>query len=310
MSACAVCSVEFAKGDTYASCSAKDCKLHWSCAGITEKSWQSMSIPNRSKWRCVNCRRPKNHDENSSSEVTADELRRFMSTVTSKLNELTNLVPVVKELEKSVQMMSDKYDEVLEKLQKSDEDMKSHNKTLQETQAAVKESDKEVKMLKEKISFIEQVARNKNIEISGVPVVEGERLDTVINKLAQKCSLNSSAADVDVMHRIPARNGVPKIVVQFKTRQVRDMWVNARKHANIQSSDIVVASGPPVPVYINEQLTPFMKELFWKTKQEARMKGYHMVWFKNNKILVKRNLSDNSVIRIASESDLSKLAPN
>lgn len=156
---------------------------------------------------------------------------------------------------------------------------------------------------------MEQIARNKNIEISGVPVAEGERLEMIINKLAQKFNVNSNAADVDVMHRLPARSGIPKIVVQFKTRQARDRWVSARKQAEVKSSEIVAVSGPPVPVYINEQLTPFMKDLLWKTKQDAKQKGYHMVWFKNNKILVKKNLLDKTVIRITSVKDLSKIVP-
>jgi predicted RNase H-like nuclease (RuvC/YqgF family) len=307
MPACSVCCEDFGRGESYAVCSAKDCTLHWPCSGITEKSWQSMSVPNRSKWRCPNCRKSKT--EGGTQEVTADELRRFMSTVTSKLSELTNLVPLVEDLERSVQVMSDKYDEVMDKLKKSDEEMKKQNKTMREVQANLKESEKEVKVLKEKISFMEQVARNKNIEISGVPVMEGERLDNVINRLAVKFNVSSSVTDVDVMHRIPARNGIPKIVVQFKTRQVRDKWVSARKQAEVKSSDIVEVSGPPVPVYINEQLTPYMKELLWKTKQEARQKGYHMVWFKNNKILVKKSFNDKSVLRIVCEEDLSKLPP-
>lgn len=231
-----------------------------------------------------------------------------MSTVTNKLSELTNLVPVVRELERSVQTMSDKYDEVLSSLKKNNEELKKQNKSVLELQATVSEQIKEVETLKEKMHFMEQVSRNKNIEVSGVPVVEGERLDNIINKLAQKMNINSSATDVDVMHRIPARNGVPKIVVQFKTRQVRDRWVSARKQAQVSSSDIVEASGPPAPVYVNEQLSPYMKDLLWKAKQEARQKGYHMVWFKNNKILAKKNFNDNSVIRISCEKDLCKFS--
>lgn len=296
---CTVCSEEIDRLEAYATCSVADCSLHFKCAGITEKSWLSMSKPTKSKWRCIKCRENKSSVEYSQT-VSADELRRFMSAVTHKLNELSDLVPTVKQLEKSVQHMSDKHDELLGK-------MKIVSSKIITVEKNIEANNEDIKVIKEKILFLEQVSRNKNIEIIGVPKIDDENLEDIINNLARKLDINSTNADVDVMHRLPASNGkIPKIVVQFKTRQVRDMWVSAKK-SRLSSSEIVQSGGPSSPVRIFEQLTPDMKDLLWKTKQAARARGYQLVWFKNNKILVKKDITDRVVIRISSEDDIVKL---
>lgn len=42
-------------------------------------------------------------------------------------------------------------------------------------------------------------------------------------------------------------------------------------------------------IYINDSLTQFNKNLFFKTRAFARDTGYKFVWFKDSKIFIKKN---------------------
>jgi len=299
---CSVCKEELPNDGAFTLCSVNACCLHFQCAGITEKSWKSMSNPNKTKWKCPACRKTDNTEDNP---VSAEELRKFMTSVTTKLSGLTTTVSTV---EASIKLMSSKYDEVLKTMGRHDKEIKQQSKAIQNLEKESKENNAEVKALQEKINEMEQYSRNRNIEISGIPETETENLYQIINKLAQKININSGADDIDVVHRIPSkkRDVPPRIIVQFKTRQARDLWVNTKKRG-LLSSDAIGGNGPPLPVYISEHLTPQMKQLLWKTKQVARESGYTMVWCKNSKILVKKNIGDPNIIRIYNENDILKL---
>lgn len=59
-------------------------------------------------------------------------------------------------------------------------------------------------------------------------------------------------------------------------------------------------------VFINENLTKYLRQLLWKTKQCAKEKEYKFVWVSNGKIFV-REKEGTAVIRVENEHDLSKL---
>jgi len=42
-------------------------------------------------------------------------------------------------------------------------------------------------------------------------------------------------------------------------------------------------------IYVNEQMTSTFRNLFFKTRNIAIEVGYKFIWFKNNKIFVKKN---------------------
>ncbi|KAE8744657.1 hypothetical protein FOCC_FOCC008718 [Frankliniella occidentalis] len=109
---------------------------------------------------------------------------------------------------------------------------------------------------------MEQYSRSRDVEISGIPETEGECLSTIMTTLANKMGNPSITNDIDVIHQ--------------QNTEVYD-------------------------VYINEHLTPFMKDLLWKTKTAAREAGHTMTWYKNNKKLVKK---DKKIITIKNESDI------
>ena len=60
-------------------------------------------------------------------------------------------------------------------------------------------------------------------------------------------------------------------------------------------------------VYVNEQMTSTFMNLFFKTRNiDIKAVGYKFLWFKNNKISVKKN-EGSMTINIEDEASISKI---
>jgi len=69
----------------------------------------------------------------------------------------------------------------------------------------------------------------------------------------------------------------------------------------------VIRTNDSIPIYINEHLTQYWKKLLSDAKKEGRPKDYKLVWYKEGKLLAKKNMADRNVVRIVSRADLVKL---
>jgi hypothetical protein len=59
-------------------------------------------------------------------------------------------------------------------------------------------------------------------------------------------------------------------------------------------------------IYVNEQMTSTFRNLFFKTRNTVKEVGYKYIWFKNNKIFVKKN-EGSKIIIIDDETSISKI---
>ena len=57
-------------------------------------------------------------------------------------------------------------------------------------------------------------------------------------------------------------------------------------------------------VYVNENMTPHYRQLFWRAKNYAKENNIKYVWFKNGKVLMRRSDEEKTVITVKSEGDL------
>jgi hypothetical protein len=280
--------------------SERGCKHHFLCAGIRETQWRAGKAKT---WKCSDCNTQKKNDA-----VPADEMRKFMSAVTQKLEELVTVKKTVTALETSVKFMSEKFDETMKKLEESNAKVEMLEKKVDKLTEVNKQSEKVVADLQIRLRDTEQYARNRNVEISGVEQISNENLLDVMDNISEKLGIPFSSEDIDIIHRVPARRGAtPKIIAQFSSRTVRNQWLANKKKAIIMSNDVVSRGKLTSRVYLNTHLTSQWHELLWKARQHGRPKGYQHVWFRDNKILAKKNLNDSEVIVIITESDIGKL---
>ena len=281
-------------------CSDSGCKLHFECAGIKETSWRRAD---KAKWKCHMCR-VKKPEGDSRNTISSTEMREFMSSVLIKLEKLEKLekmAPVIENLEKGVQFLSDKYDEMCEKVQ-------THEQTISELKKDAEEKDKIINDLQMRMIHSEQYARNRNIEIINVEQRPAENLVSVVEKLANEMGVDYADGDIDVVHRVPTRNrdAPPKIIVQFKTRTLHANWM-AKRHQGVEPKKVVPDSTSTKKIRIFRHLSEHWRTLLWEARQKGAPLGYTVVWYKDNKILAKKGLDDTNVKVLLTAKDLSKL---
>ena len=301
----------------YVQCTSEDaCKYHFgNCAGIQEKSWGKGDLSN---WKCQKCRIPPRQNETQTTAaemqgtmVSAEELRSFMSKVAETLKPVENLNQLketVKDMKEAVEFLSSKYDDVMAKLKELEGVKMQHEEKIHKLENELGSKDKVISDLSLRMRLSEQYSRNRNIEISGLEYQQGENLLEVLEKIAGRIRVPYSENDVDVVHRLPSKRETefPRVVVQFTSRKVRNKWLKNKKNDRIMSKEVTGGYSDNM-VYLNTHLTNEWKDLLWKARQHGKPKGYLAIWFRDNKILAKRNFADKDAIIITKEEDIQLL---
>lgn len=137
----------------------------------------------------------------------------------------------------------------------------------------------------------DQRERLTNLEITGIPEKSSENVKQYLLSIARLLAVQIPDEEIVHIHRVPTRvSGRPKnIIVKFKSLIMKDSLVSAmRKRKYLTTGDIGV-SGDPHPIYVNEHLTPFYKDLHKKAKDAKRIAGFKYIWIRNCKIHVRRD---------------------
>lgn len=172
------------------------------------------------------------------------------------------------------------------------------------------EKDNVIAGLIEHINNLDQYSRNKNIEIENVVQLEGESVEVLVTKIANELNIKLESAEIDAAHRLPSRaeGRAPKIIVQFTTRKKRDLFLEKKTKVLTNTQIIGVASQRGTDrIFVNENLSPYNRELLWKTKTRARELGYRFVWCKKGKIFVKKDETSRAIIKIYTFADIDKI---
>lgn len=97
------------------------------------------------------------------------EIHRKLSlllTMKSQVDALEGVAATVCGIERSVQEMSSKYDEVLAEMKRQSADMSSLRKRVEKLEAQTNEQ--EVELLKQEVNNLDQYSRRLNLEIHGL----------------------------------------------------------------------------------------------------------------------------------------------
>lgn len=153
-----------------------------------------------------------------------------------------------------------------------------------------------------------QRERLNNLEITGIPEKRNENVKQYLVSIARLLAVQMPDDEIVHIHRVPTRvSSRPKnIIVKFKSLIMKDSFISAmRKRRSLSTGDIGV-SGDPFPIYVNEHLTPFYKDLYKKAKEAKRTTDFQYIWIRNCKIHLRRN--DNSpALIIKSLDDITKI---
>lgn len=299
-----------------------------SCAGIVDSTFNTMGPVKREKWRCRTCRTGETRSSASQEEgsrVTAhlatieqtlQSLMPLKDSVNSllslphKIDQLLELKPTVEllkatvtEVQKSIDFLSEKYDQLLTCVTKNDKvikDLQTETTTLRTT---VSQQSAEIKTLQNELNENEQYSRLSNLEVHGLPCSPGENLHSVVCDLAVKVNLPiPQPGEILALHRLPAKkDSHPSVLVKFASVALRDKWLAAR--AKLRS---LRESGTVQKVFFNENLTRAHSDLFWRARVKAREAMYRFVWVRRGKIFVKKS-EGSPLVRVSCVGDLDKI---
>lgn len=235
-----------------------------------------------------------------------DMFKEFESQQNTKFEKLIESVLIIKdqntEIQKSMDFLSSKYDEVLEKVHGLEQKNKSY--------------ELKIESLESKIEQLERNSRSAMIELRNVPKQDSENkllLSNIVKKVGEVIQQPISTSDIqDVFRLKTSKETNNHIVVNFSTIEQKNGFIKQCRSFNKANRDSKLStshlnlSGPNKPIYVDESLTPLARRLSFLARQSVKDHGYHSTWSSYGKIFIR--LTQNSPpVRIDSEDDIEKL---
>lgn len=213
--------------------------------------------------------------------------------------ELASFKDDLLELRKSVNFLSDMYDEMREtfiSLSENNKKLKSENESLKVN----------FNLMSDRLNKMEQYLRDKNMEMKGVPEHPSENIPTLVRQCASVIGHKISDGDVVKCNRVAKQNkssNVPRtIIVQFKSEKCRDEFFSAVSRYNKSNPDnklntaLLGIAGEKRPVFISEHLSPQNQALHIATRKKAKEFAYKFVWVRGGRIFVRKDTNSQYIM--------------
>ncbi|KAH7938513.1 hypothetical protein HPB49_024749 [Dermacentor silvarum] len=158
--------------------------------------------------------------------------------------------------------------------------------------------------LSRRVSELDQYSRINNIEIRGIPCIQGEDCVAVLETTGRKIGCPVTSTDLDVVHRVSTKDkGNKNLIARFGSRTNKNDFISKARKERLCLSDIGRYDSN-FPIFVNDHLTPQNKALFSKALALKKANNWKHLWTDNCQIKA-RKTNESRICRIADESDLS-----
>ena len=182
------------------------------------------------------------------------------------------------DLKTTVSLLSNKCDDLLGQYKVVTERLSHQSIIIEGLRKDLDESRKTALETAKQTEELAQYIRRDCLEITGIAPNE-------------ELSCESIVTTISVTHSIPSYNAaaLPKIIVKFTRREIRDrFYSNRKKLARKQIKDIPgLAPDGQGPVYISESLTPTRKKLFGEINRIKKSRKWKFIWTQNGRIFLR-----------------------
>lgn len=286
--------------DEVQKCKHCDAVYHKKCAG---KHGKKLDV-------CEDCAKQEAspaHD--NSSKVTLEKnatVESMLEKVNQKLDILYSLQSKIDKLTEDVSFYSEQYQKLFEFKGVAENKIKAlENKNVHLETC--------YKALEERMALLESKEKEKNVEIYGVNWEKEEDVTSTVKNIAINLGLDPNAiCEVKRVGEYPSsvsadrnENGEASprlralrprsLIVTLSSRAARQQWLSKRK-TKLTNADVYGKKGDTTPMYINEDLTKYMKQLLWRVKNKLKPEPFKYVWVQDGKILLKRDDPNNKKI--------------
>ncbi|XP_077553000.1 uncharacterized protein LOC144167688 [Haemaphysalis longicornis] len=129
----------------------------------------------------------------------------------------------------------------------------------------------ELKVVRQEVIDLQQYSRRSNVEIKGVPMVEGEDLIATVKTISVVVNAEIEETDIEIVHRVPNKNAEQQnIIAKFASRGSRDKLLTAAKKQRLNVSALGFEGNDPI--YINDHLCQANKILLGKSLKAEKEK--------------------------------------
>lgn len=240
------------------------------------------------------------------TSITA-RFEEFKTSLKFEFHDKLNILP---ELKESINFISAEYVDLRNMFTESLSTIKSLQS--ENDQLKIKMRD-----LNARVTHMEQLARETNVEIQCVPEHKTENLASIVKILGTVISRPIADSEILAIHRVPKvkpDSSRPKsIIVKLPSLRARDEILaaasnfNKKNKTNKLNSAHLGINGVNSPIYVSEHLTPENKALHAATRIRAKEVNYRFVWIRNGRILVRKDENTAHVLVIRNHDSLASL---
>lgn len=162
-----------------------------------------------------------------------------------------------------------------------------------------------IRTQEESLDDVCQYQRKYNVEIHGVPEVDDEDLEEIVEEIAKEIKVEVEASDIDIIHRQKSRIRPRPILVRFKWYEDKKKFYDARRRLKEFQGDDKKVNGAS-KIYINEHLTAERKRLYAEVRKKAKQYKWFRVTTNDGKIFIKTS-KENRPIMVTKEADLEEI---
>ncbi|KAJ2948726.1 hypothetical protein O0L34_g7984 [Tuta absoluta] len=168
----------------------------------------------------------------------------------------------------SITFISTQYDELIKNI-----NMHEAEKQVQKQKIAI---------LENKVDSLERQLRATSIEVRNIPFKPKERksdLTLLVKKIGSELKVHLEETTIKDVFRTTTKNPTNKpIIVEFISTFTKDKVLSSMKQFKQDKKKLMTntlgVEGPPVPVYISENLTTKNKRLFALARELAKQHDY------------------------------------
>lgn len=231
--------------------------------------------------------------------------RSFSTQQDSKLDSINQAISTLldqnSEIQKTVEFMSKRYDDMIERM----DYLEDENKTCK----------KQIKDLENKIEMLEKNSRSTSIEVRNVPKRDRESKDSlacVIRDIGTALKIQPGLQKNEI--RDIYRTKSSSIIVDFTTTTTKDMFISKSRIFNKTMKDSnkpqlntshINTQGPAHTIYISDFLTAKTKHIFFLARNLVKQKKIATCWTSYSKVYI-REAEGHPPMRVDSEEDLHK----
>lgn len=230
------------------------------------------------------------------------EMRNLFSNFKDEQNKkFEALCATMEDLKTAFEFTTQKYNTALEEI----------NKLEQERDA----DRSHIKNLVDRLETFECHARASCIEIRNVPSTIPEPKESLLKTVlstTRALNLQVEQSDIKDVYRISTMKDSSNktIIVDFVSTLLKEKVLSQYKRQNREKRQLttehIKIGGPAKPIFMSENLSAYMKRVFFLARDFKKTNNFDFCWVKNGKIFLRKK-EGAPIIRISHETDLNNL---